>query len=96
MDVAAHARSALAIALANALVLASCGGPSVPSELPSTSPLSPRAEAAPLPIIGASLEERPLAVEAPSADPHAGHRDHGAPFATDAGTPEEHGHGQHH
>ncbi len=52
-----------------------CGGPVVPAEPPVASPLSARAEAAPLPRIGASFEDVPLTPEGEAAP--SGHEMHG-------------------
>lgn len=52
-----------------------CGGPAVPAEPPAGSPLSARAEEAPLPRIGSSFEDAPLTPEEEAAP--AGHQMHG-------------------
>ncbi len=64
--------------------LSACGGPTVPSVWPTSSPAAPDAENAPLPTLGSSFEEAPLSEE----EMHGGHSHHGH----DSHRHEGHGH----
>ncbi|WP_236515962.1 hypothetical protein [Sandaracinus amylolyticus] len=78
----------------------SCGGPSVPREPAPTSVLSPRAESAPLPPIGASFEDDED-LSTLDHDEHEGHaggeEEPPVTEAHDAGAPDggTHHHGSH-
>lgn len=62
------------------LAIAACG-PAVPGQPRDTSPLSSRAEPAPLPTIGSAFVDQPLSAEEQGAGGHSMHGGHGMPSA---------------
>lgn len=58
-------------------ISAGCGGPSVPTELPASSPLARDAPSAPLPELGSSFEEPPEVSAEEGGAPHQHHGGHG-------------------
>ena len=59
------------------IAAAACGGPSVPSEVPASSPLAPDAPSAPLPELGSSFSDTPISETPEAGAPHGEHGGHG-------------------
>ena len=56
-----------------AAAVTACGGPSFPAEPPTRSPVSARAQEAPLPRLGSSVEDTPLGEEGTRPMDHGTH-----------------------